>query len=319
MKHSCITLIAASVCALALPSCDKPPSNAPSSPAKGGSATKPPPARSGKPRILVANYPLHYFTQRIAGDLAESVFPAPPDEDPAFWQPTDTVIGWFQEADLVLMNGATYSKWAEKVSLPAAKLVDTSAGFKANLIAVKDAVTHSHGPGGDHSHGGIAFTTWMDFSQAIAQATAIRAALGRVLPDAGPKLDANLRSLAGDLNSLDSRMKAVGERMKDVPVVASHPVYQYFARRYGIHLKAVLWEPETVPDEKSLGELKQILATHPAKWMIWEGEPAKASVEKLTALGVTSLVFDPCGNTPADGDFMAVMKTNIGTMERAFP
>jgi zinc transport system substrate-binding protein len=249
----------------------------------------------------------------------DSVFPAPPDEDPAFWQPTDTVIGWFQDADIILMNGASYSKWAEKASLPAAKLVDTSAGFKADLIEVKDAVTHSHGPGGDHSHGGVAFTTWIDFAQASAQASAVRVALGKVLPQASAKLDAALKALTDDLGALDTRMKAVGSRMKNAPVVASHPVYQYLARRYGMNLKAVLWEPETVPDDKAIAELKAILASHPAKWMIWEGEPAKESVEKLSALGVASLVFDPCGNAPEDGDFISVMKSNVAALEKAFP
>lgn len=320
MKNRLLLFIASSIAAVGLAACKKQPSAPAPAPGETKAAPAQSPSKSGKPRVLVANYPLHYFTQRIAGDVVESVFPAPPDEDPAFWQPTDTVIGWFQEADIILMNGATYSKWAEKVTLPAAKVADTSAGFKADLIEVKDAVTHSHGPGGDHSHGGVAFTTWLDFSQAIAQATAARMALGKMLPQsAAASLDANLKALAGELEALDARMKTVGARMKSVPAVASHPVYQYLARRYGINLKAVLWEPETVPDDKAISELKLLLESHPAKWMIWEGEPAKESVETLKALGIASIVFDPCGNVPESGDFISVMKTNVSTMEKAFP
>lgn len=319
MKSHISSLLVFSLAASGLVSCKKEPPAPNPSPGASVSATSKAPSKLDRPRVLVANYPLHYFAQRLGGDLVDSVFPAPPDEDPAFWQPTDTVIGWFQDADLILMNGATYSKWAEKVSLPAAKLVDTSAGFKADLIEVKDAVTHSHGPGGDHSHGGVAFTTWIDFTQAASQAAAVRAGLGKVLPQASAKLDAALKTLSEELGSLDARMKVVGSRMKNAPVVASHPVYQYLARRYGMNLKAVLWEPETAPDDKAIAELKAILAAHPAKWMIWEGEPAKESVEKLSALGVASLVFDPCGNTPGDGDFISVMKSNVSALEKAFP
>lgn len=287
-------------------------SDAPGQPQAGG---KP----SGKPVVAVANYPLKYFAERLAADLIEVRFPAPADEDPAFWQPGDADVAVFQNAALILMNGATYSKWAEKVSLPASKLTDTSEGFKANFIEVKDSVTHSHGPGGEHSHSGTAFTTWIDFSQAIAQATAARAGLGRILPDASGQLDQSLKALADDLQKLDDRMKAVGKRMGGQPVVASHPVYQYWARRYGIHLQAVLWEPETVPDDRAMEDLKKILAAHPAKWMIWEGDPAKESTEKLKAIGVGSVVFDPCGNTPGSGDFLAVMKANVEAMEKTFP
>ncbi len=52
--------------------------------------------------------------------------------------------------------------------------------------------------------------------------------------------------------------------------------------------------------------------------MIWEGEPVRASVDKLKTLEVDSLVFDPCGNVPARGDFMNVMQRNIENLRRAF-
>jgi zinc transport system substrate-binding protein len=60
----------------------------------------------------------------------------------------------------------------------------------------------------------------------------------------------------------------------------------------------VLWEPETVPDDKAMAELKGILATHRARWMIWEGDPAKDSVAKSCRHRPEKRVFDPCGNVP---------------------
>ena len=42
---------------------------------------------TGVPTIFTVNYPLKYFTQRIGGDRVRVEFPAPPDEDPAFWTP----------------------------------------------------------------------------------------------------------------------------------------------------------------------------------------------------------------------------------------
>jgi zinc transport system substrate-binding protein len=272
-------------------------------------------AKSGKPQIYVANYPLKYFAERIGGDAIEVKFPAPGDEDPVFWQPDDAAVAGFQSADLILMNGATYSKWAEQVTLPQSKLVDTSAGFKAQFIEIKADATHSHGPGGEHSHSGTAFTTWIDFQQAIQQAEAVSKALTKFAPDSAK----NFTALKADLETLDARLVAVGKRIANAPLVASHPVYHYFARRYALNVRPVLWEPETVPDDKAIEELKGILATHPAKWMIWEGDPAKDSVAKLETIGVKSVTFDPCGNVPDSGDFMAVMKANVEAFEKAFP
>lgn len=270
---------------------------------------------NGKPQVLVVNYPLKYFAERIGGAAVDVVFPAPGDEDPAFWQPDDAAIARFQNADVILMNGATYSKWAEKVTLPQSKLVDTSAAFKVQYIEIKADGTHSHGPGGEHSHSGTAFTTWIDLTQAIQQAEAVKASLAKFTPDA----EKNFAALKSDLESLDARLVAVGKRIANAPLVASHPVYHYFARRYALNLQSVLWEPETVPDDKAMDELKAILAKHPAKWMIWEGEPAKESVAKLDAIGVKSLVVDPCGNVPDAGDFLSVMKANVEALEKAFP
>jgi zinc transport system substrate-binding protein len=269
----------------------------------------------GKPQVLVANYPLKYFAERIGGNAVEVVFPAPGDEDPAFWQPDDAAIAKFQNADVILMNGATYSKWAEKVTLPQSKLVDTSAPFKAQYIEIKADSTHSHGPGGEHSHSGTAFTTWIDLTQAVQQAEAVKTALAKFTPDA----EKNFAALKSDLEALDTRLIALGKRLANTPLVASHPVYHYLARRYALNLQAVLWEPEEVPDDKSMEEFKAILAKHSAKWMLWEGEPAKESVSKLDAIGVKSLVFDPCGNVPDGGDFLSVMKGNIEALEKAFP
>ncbi len=273
-------------------------------------------AAEAKPRVAVANYPLKYFVERLAPEQVEILYPVPADEDPAFWKPTDRQIASYQGADLILMNGATYSKWAEKATLPRARQVDTSASFKKQFIVIANATTHSHGPGGEHSHAGTAFTTWIDFQQAIAQAEAVRNALTKKLPAAKNEIESRFSTLRGELEGLDARLLAVGKKLGQQPLVASHPVYHYFARRYGLNLKNVLWEPEEVPTDAQMAELQKLLASHPAKWMIWEGEPAKASVEKIKSLGLQSTVFDPCGNTPDKGNWLSVMQTNVANLEQ---
>jgi len=84
--------------------------------------------------VYTVNYPLQYFTQRIAGDHARVVFPAPADVDPAFWMPDRKTIGDYQRADLIVLNGAAYAGWVSKVSLPRLHQVDTSKAFKADWM-----------------------------------------------------------------------------------------------------------------------------------------------------------------------------------------
>jgi zinc transport system substrate-binding protein len=274
-------------------------------------------AVTATPTVYVVNYPLKYFTQRIAGNHVQVVFPAPPNEDPAFWKPDVKTIAAFQAADLIVINGATYAKWLEKTSLPKAKIVNTSAAFQDQYIEIENRVIHSHGPAGEHSHTGTAFTTWLNFRFAAQQAKAIETALSRLLPAQQATFAKQYASLEQELMSLDTHLEALVASQRTQPLLASHPVYQYFATRYGLNLQSVLWEPDVMPEDDQWNTLQALLAKHPAKWMIWEGEPMTASVEKLQALGVRSLVFAPCGNTPEQGDFLSVMQQNVVNLQQA--
>jgi zinc transport system substrate-binding protein len=270
-----------------------------------------------KLKVYTVNYPLAYFAERIAGDQAEVVFPAPPDIDPAFWMPDTATITAYQGADLILINGAGYAKWITRVSLPRLRMVDTSRPF-ADRFVQQQTTSHSHGPGGDHSHSGTAFTTWLDLRQAVQQAEAITAAFTRKRPAAKQQLESNLESLKSDLLALDERLARTTTKAADRPILASHPVYQYLARRYGLNLESVMWEPDEVPNETQWAELAQLLKEHPAKWMLWEAEPAPESVERLRSLGVESIVFDPSGNRPGEGDFLSVMLKNAASLEDVY-
>jgi zinc transport system substrate-binding protein len=273
---------------------------------------------SGKLTIYTVNYPLKYFAERIAGEHASVAFPVPHDVDPAYWMPDRKTILAYQKADLILMNGALYAKWTEKVSLPLSKMVNTSKKFNARYIKTEEAVTHSHGPGGDHAHEGSAFTTWLDFSQAAQQAEAILKALSRRRPALKTKFQKNYASLERDLLLLDKEIKEIVSRSGSQPIIASHPVYQYFAGRYGLNIKSVHWEPEETPDVSQWAELRSILRDHKARLMIWEGPPDSDTVSMLRSMGVESIVLDPCGNVPEEGDFLMVMRQNIKNLKLIF-
>ena len=271
----------------------------------------------GSPVVYVVNYPLQYFTERIAGDEVEVYFPAPAGENPAFWQPGAEVIGAYQSADLIVLNGARYAKWIAMASLPASKMIDTSSAFDDRLISIEQGATHSHGPTGEHAHAGTVSTTWLDFDLAIAQAQAVHDALAKLRPEKADRFEANFNALKKDLAGIGAQMTAIARLIGDEPLVASHPVYQYWARRYGVDVRSVMWEPDVVPDDRAISALKGLIAEHPATVMIWECVPDPRSVELLETIGVQSIVFDPCSNVPVQGDFLSVMKRNTEVMREA--
>lgn len=257
------------------------------------------------PVVYTVNYPLAYFSEYIAGDAVTVIFPEM-EGDPAFWEPTPEEITPFQEADLILLNGADYAKWVPRVSLPHSKLIDTSVAYREQLISIDGSASHAHGPGGAHAHGAVAFTTWLDPQLAILQLNAIQDAFSKHWN----LDDSRFQALEKNLLLLDEKLAEAFGPFDDQPLLGSHPVYQYLARRYHLNLKSVHWEPDMVPDAAMLRELEDILEAHPAKLMLWEGEPLPEIKALLAEKGIACNVFDPCGNRPDNGDFMQVMWNN---------
>jgi len=268
--------------------------------------------------IYTVNYPLAYFAERLAGDLARVEFPAPADVDPAFWMPDEVTVRAYQTADLILLNGAGYAHWVNKVSLPTSRLVNTSHDFADRYIETAGGVSHSHGPGGEHSHSGTAFTTWLDLDQAARQAEAVARAIVRKRPDAKDRVEKNLEALKSELLALDAGLARTSATAPSRPLLASHPVYQYLARRYGLNLRSVLWEPDAVPTAQQWKELEGMLSEHPAHSMLWEAPPLPETASRLRALGVEIVVFDPCANRPERGDVSSVTGDNAQRLEAAY-
>lgn len=268
--------------------------------------------------VFVVNYPLQYFAERIGGAEVEVSFPVPRDQDPALWSPGPEIITAYQGADLILLNGAGYAAWVDKVSLPPSKLVDTSKGFSDEYVESRGELIHSHGPQGEHSHTGAAFTTWLDPLLAIEQARAVKDALVGAVPEEAPLFEQRFEELRLELSDLDQRLRRAISGNPNVELIASHPVYQYLAQRYGLRLRSVVWEPGVVPDETMWEELEAMLEERPAYWMVWEGEPVADSVSRLEMMGLGSIVYDPAAHPPHRGDFMSVMQQNVTSLEAAF-
>jgi zinc transport system substrate-binding protein len=275
--------------------------------------------RSAEPlTVYTVNYPLQYFAQRIAGDHARVVFPAPPDVDPALWMPDHKTIEDYQRADLIVLNGAAYASWVSKVSLPRLRLIDTSKAFKDSFIMAEDTVSHSHNPSDEHSRTGAASTTWLDFYQAAQQAQAIAEALSRKRPEHQADFENNFIALQKDLMALDLALQQTVAAKPNQLLFASRPIYHYLARRYELRIEDMLWEPDEMPDDEQWQQLRLVQESFPADWMLWEKQPLPLIAQQLASMGIGVAVFDTCANRPTTSDFLSVMRENIANLRRAY-
>jgi zinc transport system substrate-binding protein len=268
--------------------------------------------------VYTVNYPLQYFTQRITGDHAQVVFPAPADVDPALWMPDRKTIADYKQADLIVLNGAAYAGWVSKVSLPRARQVDTSKALKGAFITAEDVVTRSKDSDGAHSHAGIAYVTWLDFYQAAQQSQAIAEALSRLQPEHKSDFEKNFEILREDLMALDLETQEIVAMNTRQLLFASQPVYHYMARRYELKIEDLAWDLDVMPSDQQWQQLRLAQEDFPAEWMLWEKQPLPEIEEKLDTMGIGIVVFDPCANRPASGDFLKVMRQNIANLQRAY-
>lgn len=268
-----------------------------------------PPAQT-TPVIAVSAYPIAYFAERIAGPDAEVRLVVPNDENPAEWQPTAGDIAIFQEADLILFNGATLEDWSRRATLPTSKIVNTSSAFRDNYIIIKDAVMHHHGDGHMHSHDGIDPHTWLDPIQALQQTESIRRAITDLIPGSAGDISERYIQLDADLKELHTKFMAATEPLRETPILASHPVYDYFARRYRLSVRSLHLEPDLFPSEDEWIELDEHLAEEHSPIMLWEDYPLAETITELANRGVTIVVFHTCASKPDDANFMEAMNAN---------
>ncbi len=268
-------------------------------------------------QIYVVNYPLWYLTERIVGDRAEVVLPVPQGADPAFWHPTAEHVQAYQQADLILLWGADFAKWVKRVSLPDSRVVDTGARFREQWIYEEEALTHSHGDG-EHSHGAIASTTWLDGDLLVRHAQSVHDVLAERYPQYAAVFGQNYRALEADLFDLDRRFQAAIPDSFSMAVFASHPVYQYLGRRHGLELINFHWEPGRMPEESAWDSFAIQLQEHPTRVMLWEDDPIGPIVERLRRLGVRPVVFHTVVGRPAEGDFLNLMQANADRLSQAF-
>jgi zinc transport system substrate-binding protein len=222
-----------------------------------------------------------------------------------------------QSADLILLNGADFSKWTNTTTLPMAKVVNTSRHFADRFIMMEGAVVHRHGPEGEHSHVGLASFTWLDPEQALEQALEIALALKKHRPSAAGEIDERWKSLEKDLHALRDRLTSMAAVRKE-PLLASHPLYEYLGRFLGWDLTSYHWEPKEMPSDEEWKGLESHLAKKPTRWMIWEAPPADEIAQRLVALGVQPVVFDCATHRPATGDYMTVMNQNAENLRRVY-
>ncbi|PKK88826.1 MAG: hypothetical protein CVV64_17230 [Candidatus Wallbacteria bacterium HGW-Wallbacteria-1] len=271
--------------------------SASAAPASAASASASASASAFPLKVHCSFFPVFSMAEAIAGPHASLSPMFSPDQDPSESIPSRDCIRECQNSsDLILLNGAGFEKWMEKVTLPMEKIVETAAEMEDTFIFIKEEVNHSHGAAGLHSHQGLDGHTWLSPIMAIKQADAIFQAFTDLRPHLTEKFKTGFNTLKSDLMTLD---QAFRKGLKDFrgTLVASHPAYNYWAREYGVNLLSFTLDPNEIPEASALEHMKSKLneITPPPRFMLWESQPAPEVMKVITDnLGLRHILFSPC-------------------------
>ena len=284
-------------------------------------------ADSKRPEIIVTSEPLLDMTMATVRDAADVRRIVPASTTSRDWKPTSEEAGLMQQANLILISGAGYEPWKDRVSLPGSRIRDTAAGYYDQFIRIPDAVSHQHGPDGPHSHPGTVWATWLAPELCVAQLHQVSIQCGRLLPDQKQTIETAEARLAAEFNSLNSEIASIQERVSektgnaDLTVFSDAPHYQYLARRLGWKLHYLHWsDSETLSDKDRESLLEAFkLNGDERKIFLMNSRRSSSAEAYVRESGGTVIRIDLCEFASPDGTpLVARLKQNLQHIRDAF-
>lgn len=188
-------------------------------------------AQAGKKPLVVATASIFAdMAQQIAGDLVEVRTIVPIGSDPHIYEPTPADARLVAQADLLLVNGLTFEGWLQGLiesSGSRAPIVTITQGIEPIRAVYKNS-TDPH--------------AWMSAANGLIYIKNIYEALVKLDPEHKDIYEKNYLAYKQKLEELD---RYIMEQIQTIPeqqriLITSHDAFQYFGRRYGLRLEAVL-------------------------------------------------------------------------------
>ena len=184
-----------------------------------------------KPLVVASVTIIKDMAEMIAGDefVVQSIMPV--GSDPHLHDPTPRDAKLVVAADLILVNGLTLEGWLSE-------LIE-NAGSDAEVVTVTNGVNAIESQTYKNSSDPHA---WMDASNGIKYVENILASFIKLKPEAREVFEFNFGVYKQQLEDLD---KYIHEAINSIPeqqriLITSHDAFQYYGRRYGIRLEALL-------------------------------------------------------------------------------
>ena len=187
--------------------------------------------------VVASFYPLYEFASRVVGDRAEVSSLVPAGVEPHDWEPTAEDISRGHEADVLVINGAGFERWAE--GMEAKVVANTSEGIEFNYEEGKEVGDDDHGHGYATGGGGVNPHIWLDPILAKHQTDKIRNVMASSDPANADYYNQNADRFTTELDTLDAFIRSELADCDKSDFIAFHDAFTHFSERYGLRQHSI--------------------------------------------------------------------------------
>jgi zinc transport system substrate-binding protein len=187
--------------------------------------------------VVASFYPLYEFASRVVGDRAEVSSLVPAGVEPHDWEPTAEDISRGHEADVLVINGAGFERWAE--GMEAKVVANTSEGIEFNYEEGKEVGDDDHGHGYATGGGGVNPHIWLDPILAKHQTDKIRNVMASSDPANADYYNQNADRFTAELDTLDAFIRSELADCDKSDFIAFHDAFTHFSERYDLRQHSI--------------------------------------------------------------------------------
>ncbi len=310
----CNALLLVGVALLVLASCARP---APSATPEALPTLQPVSLGPGERlRVVATTTIVGDVVARVGGDGIQLTVLLPVGADPHTYEPTPADLTAVAGAHVLFINGLGLEGFLERTlrnvggDLP---VVPVSVGIPPRPLeeAEEEEEEHSHGEYDPH--------VWLDVRNVMVWVENIRQALSGLDPTRADRYAANAAAYRKELEALDAWIL---EQVAQVPpqnrkLVTNHPVFGYFADRYGFEQVAAVYpvSPGAEPSAREIAELEEVIRQFgvPAVFAETTVNPKLAEqVARDTGVRLVTLYTDSLGEPGSGAEtYIGMMQTSV--------
>jgi zinc/manganese transport system substrate-binding protein len=272
--------------------------------------TAAPPALAADDQIAVVAAENFYgdIARQIGGDrVAVISIMNNPEQDPHLFETTPGVVRQIADARLVIVNGAGYDPWMDKL-LAAAPRPGRTVISAAQLVGAR--------PGGNPH-------LWYAPATMPAVAKAIAAALAKADSAHAADYAARLQTTLGKLERIAERAAQMRAKHAGVVVTATEPVFGLMAEALGLTMRNQRFQlammNDTEPSARDVAAFETDLKEHKAKVLLYNKQVSEKLTERLLDIAHKAKVpvVGVTETQPASISFQDWMLVQLDALDKA--